>query len=616
MQAATPPDPRLEDNRRTYEQLVDAVRVHARRGDVERVLRTATVAANFAYGAPTGALADPELERLVRDAVGGGAVRREARSADGGRVLHVLTEGYPVGGHTRLAWRWMERDPRPADVVLTMQHAPVPEPLRDAAVRSGGRLYDLREAFPTLTARAEALRRLMDGADTVVYHVHPFDAVALAAASLPGPRPPIAFENHADHTYWLGLGAADVVVDNRAVGSRVAAELRGVPEHRLTLLPLPVEPAGAGLSRASVREQLRLRPRQVAAISVATAIKMAPIWGRGFDELLGRVLAEIPDLVVVLAGPTADGPWAELSSAFPGRLFPMGVMPGVEGLYPGMDLYLDSFPCGSGTSILEAAVAGLPPVSLHLHSGHAEVFHANAPGLAGTGHAQTTEDDYVAALRTLVQDRELRRKRGDQARTEVLATHAGAGWGQALEEVYRTVHEAPVADLGEFRGTVTDRGFGGTLLPFTLGGRPAPGADFYATALGPQLDDRMLADLFVAAQDGSPRRLSVRVAAGWEDRPAWTMALVRLAVEHPELRVSLPLAAGDDGSGARSVAALEPVLTAVGRSTDDCGDLNLELEAPRTAGPALPNALQPRADSLREVELVLTSPVWTDGGRA
>ena len=35
---------------------------------------------------------------------------RRAANGDPQRVLHVLSEGYETGGHTRLAWRWMLQD--------------------------------------------------------------------------------------------------------------------------------------------------------------------------------------------------------------------------------------------------------------------------------------------------------------------------------------------------------------------------------------------------------------------------------------------------------------------------------------------------------------------------
>jgi hypothetical protein len=161
---------------------------------------------------------------------------------------------------------------------------------------------------------------------------------------------------------------------------------------------------------------------------------------------------------------------------------------------------------------------------------------------------------------------------------------------------------------------VRDPAYGNLLLPFTLGAAGAPEPAAFGPALGPQMDDRLRADLFVAAQGGGERRLSVRVARGWEDHPAWTLRLVRLAQEHPTLAVSLPLVAEDDGSGARSVAALEPLIAATGRTTADCGDLSLDPVRPRASGPALGAELAADVVALDGVELVLASPMWGAAG--
>jgi hypothetical protein len=612
MQPAASVDSRSAENRKTYDQLVRVVRGHARRGDVERVLRAATLAANLAWFAPVGALSDPTLERLVRDTVRrDGDVWIDPDRGDG-RVLHVLSEGYPVGGHTRLAWRWISRDPRSSDVALTMQRGPAPQHLRNATEEAGGRVYDLAKAFPTLAARAEALRRLMDRASTVVLHVHPLDAVVLAAASLPGPRPPIVYENHADHTYWLGLGAADVIADHRAIGQRLSREVRGVRDERLALLPLPIDAAATASTRKVVRGRLGLRPSQVAAVTVADAYKTSALWGDGFPDLLRRVLPQVPELAVVVVGPPAEGPWKRLQSEFPQRVFPLGVVEDAASLFPGMDVYLDSYPVSSATSILEAALAGLPPLSLLLHTGYAESLHANSPGLARTGYAMSTEDEYVATLRALVHDRDLRRQRSELARREVSATHSGAFWSAALDELYRRTRDVSVADPDEYPTAVQDLDYTDKLVPFTPGAQTVADPVGACWALGDLADERMRFDVFVATHPQRNGGLGVRVSRGWEDHPAWMMRLAGLAQQHPRLSVSLPFVAGDDASGGRSVQALQPVLAANGTTLTDCGDLSLDLQAPRMSGPVVTGELALQAESLDSLEQLLASPMWDE----
>lgn len=611
MQPAASDVGRSAENRKTYDQLVSVVRSHARRGDAERVLRTATVAANFAWFSPVGLLGDPGLERLVRDAVRGDGKARIDSARGEGRVLHVLSEAYAVGGHTRLAWRWIDRDPRPADVVLTMQRGAPPEQLRKATDRSGGQVYDLAKAFPTFLRRAEALRRLMDRAGVVVLHVHPLDPLPLAAASLPGPRPPVIYENHADHTYWLGLGAADVVADHRDAGRRLSRELRGVPEERLGLLPLPVDAAPTSSTRKTIRAQLGLRPSQVAAVTVAAGFKMSALWGDGFPDLLRRVLPQVPDLAAVIVGAGPDQAWTRLQSDFPGRVLFLGPVEDAASLYPGMDIYLDSYPLSGATSILEAALAGLPPLSLLVQEGFTESFHANSPGLEGTGYAMSDEDDYVATLRRLIDDRGFRQERGELARRRVAETHAGAAWSTALEELYERAAAVSAVDLDEYPPTMENFEYGDRIAGIT------PGVhlnDPVATCwpLAALADDPLRFDVFVATHPRRHESLQVRVSRGWEEHPAWIMRLAGLAHEHPRLSVSLPPVAGDDRSGSRSVAALEPVLAVNGTTVADCGDLSLDLRRPQVSGPAVAEELALQAESLDSLEQLLASPVWDE----
>ncbi|MGY1622027.1 hypothetical protein ACI789_07530 [Geodermatophilus sp. SYSU D00965] len=606
--------PRLRENRERYDRSVRVVRHRAEAGDGEGVLRSATVAANFAWRSPVGMLNDPELERLVVRAVGGGGGRTHV---DGrrttGRVLHVLSEAYDLGGHSRLAWRWIARDPRRSDVALTNQHTPLPEPLRSAVTASGGRVHDLRSDFPPLVARAEALRRLMTDVDVVVYHVHPYDAVALAAANLPGARPPVVYENHADFSFWLGLGCTDVVSDFMERGRTWSRELRGIRPDRLAVLPLPVDEVAPTLPAAEVRRRLQARPDDVVALTVAAAAKTAPVWGRGFDDLLGQVLAAQPRLKVVLAGVGAGGTWSDLARRFPGRLALLGPVQDPYSLYAAADVYLESYPVPAGTSVLEAAMAGLPVLALRdltARHGRAQLFHADSPGLAGGPHTVATEFDYLSRLRKLVRDPALRAERGAAARDAVRAAHADAGWSAALEGLYEQARSAAAAELDEYPEPIVDPDYGAMLLAFVASGNSTPELVEVAAPLGPQLDDRLVCDLFVASNQDSGSTFSVRVSPGWEDRPDWTRRLLALAARHPRLAVSLPFTARDDASGSRSVAHVTRLLALNGNTTEDCGSVSLDASAPSFPGLCATGELPLTLDALDRVEAVVSSPLW------
>jgi hypothetical protein len=378
------------------------------------------------------------------------------------------------------------------------------------------------------------------------------------------------------------------------------------------LLPLPVDPAEATKGRKFVRSRLGVRPEQVLALTVAGAKKMSPVWGEGFDDVLRRALTRTPDLAVALVGVPDQGPWRALKSAFPRRVFPLGMRGDTHDLQTAADLYLDSYPLSGGTALLEAAAAGLPVLSLEPTGEYGYVYQADAPGLDPTGTVFSIEEEFLAAIDQLVADPELRVVRGEEVRGDVLARHAGPGWQDDLENLYRRAGEVPMADLDEYPVPVEALDYAATLVPFVQSQDVTPDPVQLCGPLGDQMDQTMQFDLFVTARRELGVSLSVRVSPGWEANPAWMMRLIALAMEHPRLSASLPFVAGDAGDGSLSLRALEPVLAANGATTADCDNLSLDAHAPVATGARVSDELALHAGSLDLLEALLTSPCWDE----
>lgn len=613
--------PVLRQNRARYQGLVENVRRYAEEGDLEHVLRSATLAAHYGWQAPGGLLSDPGLERLVVASVRGQGRPTLDSGRTGGRVLHVLTQAYGFGGHTRLAWRWISRDPRRSDVALTDQADQVPEQLLAAVAASGGRVHDLRSTCADLTARAQALRSLMDGADAVVHHVHPHDVVALAAANIPGPRPPIVHENHAEHTYWVGVGGAELVSDYHAFSRQVSSGLRGVPLDRLGLLPIPLTDVPAEDDRQAMRDAVRsrlgLRPDAVLGLTVSAPHKISPMWGRGMAGLLDRTLRMCPRLTAVLVGPPPTGEWADLARRHPGRVHALGPRPDVTAFYAAADLYLDSYPSRSGTAVLEAALHGVPVLSLAdlpEEAGYARLYQADSPGLAANPRA-TNQQRYVAMARSLVADAGLRAQWGTEVRAAVLEAHCGEGWGRGLEALYDQLTTLPVCDLDEYGEATVDDDYGAMLMAYGGGGFVSPTVTQVVAPLGEQLDDGLQTDLVALAGREDGPAVTVRSSAGWADDLDWTARLLALAGEQPRLAVSLPFIAGDDAAGSRTTAVLLEVLAGIGQTPEDCGAVSVDSAVPAGVRLTLPGELPCTADALDRLDLLLRSPLWTPAGQ-
>ncbi|WP_116449858.1 glycosyltransferase [Blastococcus litoris] len=602
----------LADNRRHYELLVEMARQHAEQGDVERVLRTAMAAANYAWLAPVGLLSDLRLERSVVHAVRGSGRVAVDGTRSGNRVLHVLTEAYSVGGHTRLAWRWMSRDERTSDVVLTNQLGPVPQELVASVRATGGDVFDLRTTPTGLLQRARALRAHMDRADVVVLHVHPYDSVALAAVNLPGVRPPVVYENHADAAFWLGVAAADLLCDWRPEAQSVDVRLRGVPEPRIAVLPMPVDelPSAEG---GALRHQLGIAPDAVVAVTVSADWKMAASWGRGMHHLVDRILRWAPQVSVVLVGATPSADWSQLSRRYPGRVFPVGRVPDPSPYFDMADIYLDSYPTRAGTSVLEAALLGLPVVALadDTESELVRLHQGAAPGLAGV-HPATTADQCAVAVRRLASDSERRRRDGEAVRAAVLAAHDGPGWRAELETIYARARALPAVDVDQLGDSSTDdEEYGVLLLSSTSPAEASPDPRSMVGPLADLFDSTMECDLLASLMRRLSPSLLVRAASSWADQPDSTTRLLALAAAHPQLTVSLPLAAHDDGAGTRSIAVLTTLLADLGQTPDDCGDIRLEPDA-TDGSRSVRWDLVMTDQELDRLEGVVCSPMWRE----
>jgi hypothetical protein len=600
----------LAENRLHYEAVVEVALHHAAQGDAERVLRAAMLAGNYAWLAPTDLLSDLRLERAVVHAVRGSGSVTVDGNRRGGRVLHVLSEALSIGGHTRLAWRWISRDVRTSDLVLTNQRGPVPDRLVEAVRASGGELHELAAAHPSLLDRARALRRHMDQADLVVLHVHPYDAVALAAVNLPGTRPPVVFENHADLSFWLGVGSADLLCDWRADARALDTGLRGVPGERIGVLPMPVDAMESG-SGDALRRQLGIRPDAVVALTVADDWKVTASWGRGMHHVVDKVLHWSPKLTVVLVGVTPNADWARLAKRYPGRVFSVGKVLDTAPFYALADIYLESYPTRAGTTPLEAAMVGLPVLALAdiAEGTPTHIFQTGSPGLAGRPVA-TEAGQFAVAVRRLAVDADLRRTEGAATQAAVLAEHDGPGWLAHLEALYERARALPAVNVDDLGDSPADERYGAMLLSVWAPGTVSPHPHHLTAPLGELYDDVLRGDLFAVFQRAAGSSPTVRVAAGWQRHAEWTTRLLALAGAHRRLTVSLPFADDDDVHGTRSSDRLVGMLAELGQSPEDCGDVRVESAPARESVRSLIEELPFSTEGLNWLEAVLSSRCW------
>jgi hypothetical protein len=390
----------------------------------------AQIAINIGWAFPCGILASPPLERMLSElgrtyAPGG---ERTARAADPERVLHVLTECYASGGHTRVVERWVEQDPRTSTILLTSQTTDLPSSLVETARANGATIVPSLDG-EDLFARARSLRALADAHDLVILHTHMHDVLPALAFADPNGRPPTVLFEHASHMLWIGSGIADVVACLRPVDARQAHTRRGIDRERIRVLPIP-QGRRVLPTRAQARASLGIPERTPVFLTIASSWKIQPVIEPTQGEIASAVMDAVPSAVLLVAGPEQSPQWHQVLRDHGERVHLLGVTE-IAPLLAAADVYLDSWPVSGATTILDVATAGLPIVALSDGSEPLEMVQALGP--LGVGAATATSPAGVGRLAaTLIADPERRATMSREIGDAVDRDH-GRGWRPQME---------------------------------------------------------------------------------------------------------------------------------------------------------------------------------------
>jgi hypothetical protein len=418
-------------------------------GDYAAAAGLAQIAARYTFNGHVGLFGSNRLERLLLE-LGRqipAAPPRTARRQNGSRrnILHVLSYGRPVGGDTRCAWRWIQEDcDSRHSVVITTQADftgiyEIPEVLKQSAEKSGGSLRTLNASTDQHLERAHELRLLCQEADIVVMHLFPYDIVPVLALANSCDSVKTILVNHADHTFWVGASVSHLIAHLRQQPPRFSETRRGLEPDRCSVLPIPMVYSPSSLSREQAKRELGYGPDTLVLLTIASPFKYSSPGRVGFLDLVLPVMKRFPKAVLIAVGPQAKDAWPDASAQTQGRIIPLGTRWDNNRLYAAADVYLDSVPFSSITSLLEAGSHGAALLGYRLPEAEMALLGPGAPGLDATMELAGDPESYRAALTRLITDTEFRLLSGRRVQSQILSLHTGQGWMRSVHELYAKV---------------------------------------------------------------------------------------------------------------------------------------------------------------------------------
>ena len=431
------PESRLRLNRAVFDWCLGSANREIARAQPEQAARWAAIAAECANSFGCRQLASDDLENLLLELATALPVPdRRCSEIPSNRWLHVFTRVSSTGGHTALVTRWIESEAKGARHSIALTHldsASVPE-LIGAVTQTGGSVFALGD-ISNLIDRATQLRKVAYlEADYVVLHIHMWDVVPTIAFGVPG-GPPVLLLNHADHLFWVGGAVADRVIHLRASGEDVTRRLRKID--RSLYLPIPIPLRHAPKCREAVRRELGIPPEAPVMLTIGAPYKYEPMGYLDFLASLERIIVRNPAAWLIAVGPSGSHrEWSIASGRSGGHIIAVGEKHCLEKYHAAADIYLEGFPFGSLTALLEAALSGLPCV--RAPAACFPPFSSDGKALENVPVSHDIEA-YEARVTSLLRDSAMRRRTGDELATSVRLEHCVPAWSQHLRALKASV---------------------------------------------------------------------------------------------------------------------------------------------------------------------------------
>lgn len=400
---------------------------------MEEKLGLADIASSYAVSYNTGYYTSSVIENVYIDYAKNINVDISNIQFKENSFLHVLTEGYNTGGHTRVVERWIQNAPSDqmhSVVVLRPNDAKLEDLNKYTKEKNGEFIY--YDNSWSLEEKALKLRQLGMHYQYIILHTHMDDPTATIAFGTEEFTRPILFYNHASHLFWLGKGITDLHLDLKEK-DEVTEEYKNI-KNKFNLGIPTKDLEFNSLDKLNIRKELGFPVDKKIIISAASNAKYKPICNDSFIDVL-LALSNDNTYIYVIGAKKNSSMWHKVFQKSKGHIIALGNIDFDHGYlkHVGMaDLYLDSYPMNSWTATIDAVTMNVPVLCL-------EAVLPQLDYLTATDSCCHSKKDLISKAKKVLSDKNYADKLNNALKTSLIEKQSKMVWCSNVKQLLELV---------------------------------------------------------------------------------------------------------------------------------------------------------------------------------
>lgn len=389
--------PIIEDNKLYLDFLLQKINQYK---NIEDKLPWADNALYYAVRNNAGCFVSAALENIYLDYAESLDIDSYEAKYEQNSFLHVLTEGYTTGGHTRVVERWIKNAPdsQKHSVVVLRPNSSVLTSLKNNVKEKNGRYLSFDNKL-SLKEKAIKLRKIGMEYEYIVLHTHMEDPIATIAFGTEKFTRPVLFYNHASHLFWIGKSITDLHIDLQCQDF-ITEKYRNIKDPYFLGIPMQ-EVQFKNIDKSATRKELGFPVDKKIIISAGADFKYKPLGNDDFIKLIKGLIDE-ETFIYIIGANKNDPMWIKAQEETDNHITPLGYIDFNNGYlnHIGMaDLYIDSYPMNGWTAVIDAVSVNVPAISLQNLLPQMDFFES-------VGCCFRDKDEFIECAKKILSDKE------------------------------------------------------------------------------------------------------------------------------------------------------------------------------------------------------------------